>query len=963
MLKLAVIIMTLIFVVSGCADGRWHKNGTFGTSGDNTSSDSDSTELADNTENQDINGNTDSDQPGGGLCADNATRDLACPLGNGDKMTQKCTAGKWETVTFCPSGQKDKQIGTTGNDSGSAVAVDSSGSIYVVGYTEGGLDGNTSAGNYDVFVTKWSSTGTKVWTRQFGTAAEEKGFGLALDSAGNIYITGYTIGSFDGNKTAGSEDVFLVKLASDGSRIFTTQWGTTGDDEGKSVAVDASGAIYVTGYTYGALEENKNSGESDIFLTKLNTDGTKAWTKQWGTADIDGAHSVAINAQGDIFVTGYTGGSLDGNLSSGDYDIFVTKLKTDGSKVWTKQWGGAGAETSKSIVLDSAGNIFLAGYTGGSLDSLANAGGYDIFLAKLNSSGDKQWSRLLGTASDDKGIAAALSKNESVVYVTGYTSATLDGNITVGGADIFLTAYDSDGTKLWTKQWGAGGDDSGKALTTDFADNIYITGSVRGSLGISTNIGGDDIFLTAITAGCISSSTQNAACGLNGRGSQPQKCLGSIWQNNGSCTDPDVCTDNATHTISCGTGGLGFQAQKCVTGQWADIETCFERKTEQWGTSGEDYAYSAAVDGNGNVFVTGFTGGSLDGNTSAGGNDIFLSKWNANGTKAWTKQLGTVNFEAGAAVAVDSAGNIFTAGYTQSSLDGNTSAGGWDIFLTKWNAGGTKLWTEQWGTTGNDFGRSVVIDSGGNIYVAGETNGALDGNTNSGGNDIFITKWNANGTKAWTKQWGTASDDFGTSIAVDSAGNLFVTGYTYGSLDGNISAGGIDIFITKWNAGGTKAWTKQIGTSLPDEGYSVAVDSAGSVYVGGVISGSLGADLFLGKWNTDGSSAWTKQWGSESNDTGCSIAVDSAGNIFFAGYTDGVFEDNLSAGGRDIFLSKWNADGTSAWTRQWGTGTNDSGAAVALDITSVFVAGGTTGSLDGNTSAGNQDIFLTKIPK
>ena len=149
-------------------------------------------------------------------------------------------------------------------------------------------------------------------------------------------------------------------------------------------------------------------------------------------------------------------------------------------------------------------------------------------------------------------------------------------------------------------------------------------------------------------------------------------------------------------------------------------------------------------------------------------------------------------------MAVDSTGNIFVAGSTDGRLDGNTNAGSWDIFLTKWNSDGTKAWTRQWGTSSRDYGNSVVIDNSGNIFVVGATGGHLDGNISAGDMDIFVTKWNLDGTKAWSKQWGTDGSDYGNSVAIDDSGNMFITGYSSGDFDGNTNAGFTDIFLTKW---------------------------------------------------------------------------------------------------------------------------------------------------------------------
>jgi len=187
--------------------------------------------------------------------------------------------------------------------------------------------------------------------------------------------------------------------------------------------------------------------------------------------------------------------------------------------------------------------------------------------------------------------------------------------------------------------------------------------------------------------------------------------------------------------------------------------------------------------------------------------------------------MGTSSNDYGKGVTTDSSGNIYVTGYTRGGLDGNTNSGSYDIFLVKYNSSGTKQWTKQLGTSSNDFGIGVTTDSSGNIYVTGDTEGGLDGNTNMGGecvnwkkekipcNDIILVKYNSFGTKQWTKQLGTSSDDRGNSVTTDSSGNIYVTGETEGGLDGNTNSGESDIFLIKYNSSGKKLWTKQLGTS------------------------------------------------------------------------------------------------------------------------------------------------------
>ncbi len=454
------------------------------------------------------------------------------------------------------------------------------------------------------------------------------------------------------------------------------------------------------------------------------------------------------------------------------------------------------------------------------------------------------------------------------------------------------------------------------------------------------------------------------------------KCVIGCTGHGPYCGDTNVDTPNELcdgNTALC----IDVSPILYTSGNVSCAESCFAwnrascvgtaRVTKQWGTSNHDPGKSVVVDKEGNIFVTGYTQGSLDGNTNAGGLDIFLSKWGADGTKAWTKQWGTPGEESGQSVAVDGEGNIFVAGYTMGGLDGNTSAGNYDIFLTKWNADGTKAWTKQRGTSEVENGRSVAVDGEGNIFVAGYTHGSFDGNTSAGSADIFLTKWGADGTRAWTKQWGTSSYDYGSSVAVDGEGNIFVTGHTMEGLDGNANAGGLDIFLTKRSADGTKAWTKQWGTPGEESGQSVAVDGGGNIFVAGYTMGGLdentnagGSDIFLTKWNADGTKAWTKQGGTSEEEKGYSVAVDGEGNIFVTGYTHGSFDGNTSAGNYDIFLVKWNADGTKAWTKQWGTPSHDYGNFVAVDGEgSIFVTGDTYGALDGNTYAGGMDVFFS----
>ena len=196
---------------------------------------------------------------------------------------------------------------------------------------------------------KDSITSTETWTKQLGTSSSEWGSGVTTDSSGNIYVTGTTQGGLDGNTNSGSNDIFLVKYDSSGTKQWTKQLGTSSNDGGSGVTTDSSDNIYVTGFTDGGLDGNTNyrseckhppKGEverafrpcSDIFLVKYNSSGTKQWTKQLGTSSVDKGRGVTTDSSGNIYVTGDTVGDLDGNKNSGSVDIFLVKYNSDGVK-------------------------------------------------------------------------------------------------------------------------------------------------------------------------------------------------------------------------------------------------------------------------------------------------------------------------------------------------------------------------------------------------------------------------------------------------------------------------------------------------------------------------------------------------------------------------------------------------------------------------------------------------------
>jgi len=446
---------------------------------------------------------------------------------------------------------------------------------------------------------------------------------------------------------------------------------------------------------------------------------------------------------------------------------------------------------------------------------------------------------------------------------------------------------------------------------------------------------------------------------------------------------------------------------------------------KKFGDIGNDVGYGIAVDSSGNTYTTGSFNGTVDFDpgpgtanlTSAGGNDIFITKLDANGNYVWAKNLGGSSEEIGHSITVDSSGNTYTTGFFYSTADFDpnsgvanlTSAGGTDIFITKLDANGNYVWAKNLSGISDDIGNRIAVDSSGNTYTTGSFNGTADFDpgpgvanlTSAGINDIFITKLDANGDYVWAKNLSGISDDIGYSIAVDSSGNTYATGYFSGTADfdpgpgvANLtSAGGNDIFITKLDANGDYVWAKNLGGSNNDVGYSIAVDSSGNTYTTGFFYGTADFDpnsgvanltaagindIFITKLDTNGNYVWAKNLGGSNNDVGNSIAVDSSGNTYTTGYFSGTADfdpgpgvANLTfAGINDIFIAKLDANGNYVWAKNLSGSSNDVGNSIAVDSSNnTYTTGYFAGTADFDpdsgvanlTSAGINDIFIVKL--
>lgn len=372
------------------------------------------------------------------------------------------------------------------------VTTDPFGNIYMYGLTTGSLDGNTQIGSYDVFVTKYNSQGTKQWTKQYGEAGAVTYTysDIDVDSFGNLYVTGeIQDGGLNGNTQIGTRDAFLMKLDTSGNEQWTKQIGVSGTlTAGSGVAVDDSNNVYLVGTTGGNLDGNTKNGDTDLFVMKFDTSGNKQWTKLSGTSgasvDTNGGSAITTDSSGNVYATGSIDGGLDGNSLTGTKDVFVIKYDSGGNKQWTKQTGVSGVNTSGyGITVDSPGNIYVTGNTGGGLDGNSITGNSDVFVIKYDSSGNKQWTKQLGVSSKNTTGYDIIADVFGNFYIVGETDGGLNGNTYYANGtyknDMFVLKYDSSGNLLWSKQMGSSGEStSGKSIDLDSLGNPIVVGNI-----------------------------------------------------------------------------------------------------------------------------------------------------------------------------------------------------------------------------------------------------------------------------------------------------------------------------------------------------------------------------------------------------------------------------------------------------------------------------------------------------
>ncbi len=364
-----------------------------------------------------------------------------------------------------------KKAGGIGEDIGYGIASDSSGDCYLTGtFSDTAVFGTTSltsSGDHDIFIAKLDSAGNYLWAKKAGGTSWDQGCAITTDSNGICYVTGLFQGSATFDTTtlisAAASDVFIAKMDTSGNYLCVKQANGTWNEIGNSISIDNIGNIYVTGWfddtaTFGTTTLT-SSGYSDIFIAKLDSNCDFLWATKAGGPNMDEGYSIAVDNNGNCYVTGYfyVFAYFDSTLLNGDGfgDIFIAKLDSNGNYVWVRKAGGYGWEEGSSVFTDNNGNSLVTGYFGYNATfgttTLTNDGGSDVFITKLDENGNFIWAKQAGGMGSVDVLGYSISAdNFGNSSVTGCFNGTATFGTTTlsssGESDIFIAKLASDGT-------------------------------------------------------------------------------------------------------------------------------------------------------------------------------------------------------------------------------------------------------------------------------------------------------------------------------------------------------------------------------------------------------------------------------------------------------------------------------------------------------------------------------------
>ncbi|MBE2217302.1 MAG: SBBP repeat-containing protein, partial [Ignavibacteria bacterium] len=733
------------------------------------------------------------------------------------------------------------------------IAADVSGNVYIAGFRYGITSGVLSGQG---IVVKYNAAGLQEWVKY--PSGLKSISNISIDQSGNVLVVGESSGRF-----------VAIKYSSSGTQTWMQTYNVD-IDRISDLLIDASGYGYIFG-------DSRTNG--DFFTIKINSSGTLQWLKAYSIGKHAG--KMSLDGSGNVYVTGYS--SRDGLSNNVQDSITTIKYTSSGSVAWIRSVIGVdiyrGGYPDCQVKTDAAGNVYVAGLR----DNLSN-GNVESVLLKYNSSGTLQWSQATTEFAYSMIVDAS-------------------GTIFFAGTQA-IVKYNTTGVQQWFRNYNGAPYLDKVKLKLDNTGNVIVASST-----LSTSSGLDFTTVKYSSAGLFQWNTT-----YQGTGSDYDEARSMVVDNSGYTVVSGIVTG-----ISSGKD-MGVVRYTPSGVQWT--------RTHNGTANGDDKVNASVVDASGNIYVTGVAV-----NTTSGA-DYATIKYNSTGVRQWVALYnGTGNgSDEARSIAVDNSGNVYVTGSSRGTA-------GMDYATVKYNLNGTQQWVQRYNGPLNaaDDAYSLALDGSGNVYVTGSCTG------NTSGLDYTTVKYNSSGTFQWAAIFnGTGNmSDVASALKTDAAGNVFVTGWSSRTVSD------IEYVTIKYNTSGVQQWTGKYNGNggAEDMAAALALDAAGNVYVTGSSVGlGTSTDYATVKYNAAGIQQWASRYNGPANsgDGARDLAIDALGNIYVTGSSNGTSTSS------DFATIKYNSAGTQLWATRYdgpGTGGVDGAVSVAVDAAfKVYVAGLSFGS-------------------
>ncbi|MCF8373245.1 MAG: PKD domain-containing protein [Bacteroidales bacterium] len=802
-----------------------------------------------------------------------------------------------------------------------------------------------------------------------------------------------------------------------------------------SIVTDNYNNLVLSGNLGNGLDFDSGQGTYYLtgksFVAKLDENGNYLWAKDFNSNSYNTGSTInssCVDEDDFIYVTGsfngiadfnpfYGSGSLTSCSGGASKDIFLSKFDGDGNFVWVKQIGGALNEYASDIDCDGSGNLYMTGAFRDTVDfdpgsgvyNLQSFGGTDIFVSKSDSGGNVLWAFSLGAQSDDAGYSLTVDKT-GYFYLAGSFSGIVDFDpgqtgyplTSNGGTDAFVAKYNLDGDLIWAFNIGGAGNDHASSLDADTFGNVCVTGNFEQTMNVESNSGmlnftshGDkDVFILKLYQNFRANFGTSASTIQIGETIQFSDITSGnpthwLWDFGDGTTDT---VQNPTHIYQ----DLGSYTVTFIAWNTQDTDTVSKQdfiKVEHL-QAGFTASEVAVLVGSPIQFTDQSTGSPIS--------------W------LWDFGDGTTDTIQNPSHLYAGPGSYSVSLIVSDGIYSDTALFPYYIEIIEPNIAMLEEPTFAWAIDfeSPNFSWSepnlLQVDNSGNIYIQGKLDGSLDLDPGQGtfnltsttGSNWFVVKLDSLKNFQWAVclDFYTEYTDYVSSIEIDTAGNVYLFGGFYSTIDFDpgpgynalTSNGDNDIFILKLDENGNYVWAKQIGGTDDDYGNEMCLDDAGNLYVTGGFSSTVdfdpglglyeltsqsGADGYVAKYSPNGDLIWVDQLRSEISYYFRRMDIDNNNNLYILGYSADnstivtASDTTILSFGASNFVCKIDLNGTVLWAKKTTMSNHNFGKIKADNSGNFFLTGQYIGPFDANpgpgtyilNSMGFYDIYVSKF--